>query len=81
MELSEIARLIESGLPGAKADVTGGDGKYTAVVVSEAFAGKSMVEEHRMVYATVKPHIESGALHALTIKAFTPEEWAHQSTG
>jgi acid stress-induced BolA-like protein IbaG/YrbA len=75
MNTDEIKKLIETGIPDSKAMVSGAEGKYEAIVVSESFAGLSMVKEHQMVYATVKPQISSGELHALSIKAFTPKEW------
>lgn len=78
MTTDEIQKLIEAGVAGSKAMVTGGEGKYEATVISESFEGLSMVKEHQMVYATVKPQIASGELHALSIKAFTPEEWEKQ---
>ncbi|MGH1537989.1 MAG: BolA family protein [Gammaproteobacteria bacterium] len=78
MTTDEIQKLIETGLPGSKAMVSGAEGKYEAIVVSESFANLSMVKEHQMVYATVKPQIASGELHALSIKAFTPEEWENK---
>lgn len=80
MTTDEIQQLIEAGVPNAKATVSGGEGKYEAIVVSESFAGLSMVKEHQMVYATVKPQIASGELHALSIKAFTPEEWEKEQS-
>ena len=58
--------------------VSGGEGKYEAIVISDSFDNLSMVKEHQMVYATVKTQIASGELHALSIKAFTPEEWEQQ---
>lgn len=75
MDAVKIKSLIETGLPNSEAIVTGGDGKYEATVISEEFAGLSMVKEHQLVYATVKDQIASGELHALSIKSFTPEEW------
>jgi acid stress-induced BolA-like protein IbaG/YrbA len=75
MHPDEIKRLIEAGIPGAKASVTGDGYKYEAVVVSPAFEGLNMVKEQQMVYATVSQQIASGALHALTIRAYTPAEW------
>ncbi len=78
MTTDEIQKLIEAGVPNSKATVSGGEGKYEAIVVSDSFEGLSMVKEHQMVYATVKPQIASGELHALSIKAFTPEEWEKQ---
>ena len=78
MTTDEIEKLIEAGLPNSKAMVSGGEGKYEAIVISDSFANLSMVKEHQMVYATLKTQIASGELHALSIKAFTPEEWEQQ---
>ena len=78
MTTDEIEKLIEAGLPNSKAIVSGGEGKYEAIVISDSFDNLSMVKEHQMVYATVKTQIASGELHALSIKAFTPEEWEQQ---
>jgi acid stress-induced BolA-like protein IbaG/YrbA len=78
METSEIKQLIENGIDGSEVIVTGDGGKYEATVISSAFEGLTMLKEHQLVYATVNEHIMSGALHALTIKAYTPEEWKQQ---
>ena len=78
MEPDAVKALIEAGIPGARATVTADGNKYTAVVVADAFEGKTPVAEQKMVYALVNEHIQSGAIHALTIKAYTPQEWAAQ---
>lgn len=78
MTPDEIKALIEAGIPGSSVTVTGDGGKFEATVVSAEFEGKTMLAEQKMVYATVNKEITSGALHALTIKAYTPEEWAAQ---
>lgn len=75
MTTDDIKKLIETGIPESIAMVTGGEGKFEAVVVSDCFDGLSMVKEHQIVYATVKDQIASGELHALSIKAFTHQEW------
>ncbi|HKF96445.1 MAG TPA: BolA/IbaG family iron-sulfur metabolism protein [Gammaproteobacteria bacterium] len=75
MHPDEIKQLIEAGLPGASAFVTGDGYKFEAIVVSQAFEDLSMLKEQQMIYATVQEQIASGALHALTIKAYTPAEW------
>jgi acid stress-induced BolA-like protein IbaG/YrbA len=59
--------------------VTADGSKYNVVVVSPEFEGKTMIAEQKMVYATVNEHIQSGVIHALTIKAYTPEEWAAEN--
>ncbi len=80
MTTDDIQKLIEAGVPNSKAVVSGGEGKYEAIVISESFADLSMIKEHQMVYATVKPQIASGELHALSIKAFTPDEWEKEQS-
>jgi BolA protein len=50
---------------------------YKAVVVSEAFAGKTGVRRHQAVYAAVGGLM--GEIHALALHTYTPEEWAAQA--
>ena len=78
METDAVEQLIRDGMPGARATVTGDGSHFDAVVVSDDFSGKSLLQRQRLVMATVKPQIESGDLHALSIKTFTPEQWAEQ---
>lgn len=79
MEPEEVKRLIEAGLPGCQITVTGDGSHFDAVVIGEVFAGQTPVKKQQLVYATVKDKITSGELHALSIKTFTPEEWAKAS--
>lgn len=51
-----------------------GGGHFVVSVVCAAFAGKGLVERHRMVYAAVDDLMKSGEVHALSIDAKTPEE-------
>jgi acid stress-induced BolA-like protein IbaG/YrbA len=75
MEISAVKALIEAGMPDARVEVTGDGRHFEAVVVDAGFEGKSLVERHRMVMATVHDQIASDELHALSIKALTPEQW------
>ena len=75
MEESQIKAFIESGLPGVEATIRGDGSHFEAIVIGECFDGKSMVEQQKMVYATLNEHITSGAIHAITIKAYTPAQW------
>ncbi len=77
MDNDDIKRMIEAGLPGSEAHVTGDGTHFEAVVISEAFAGRSLLEKHRLVYATLGGKM-GGAIHALSIRAWTPEEWSRQ---
>lgn len=80
METAEVKKIIEAGIADCEATVTADGSKYTAIVVSDEFEGKTMVAEQKMVYALVNEHIISGAIHALTIKALTKSEWAAQNS-
>jgi len=79
METSAIEQLIKAGLPDARVQVTGDGSHFDAVVVSDAFTGLTPIKKQRLVMDTVKPQIASGELHALSIKTFTPEQWAEQA--
>lgn len=74
METSAVKALIEQGLPNAEVEVTGDGRHFEALVVMAEFEGKSLVERHRMVMATVNEQIASDELHALSIKAMTPQQ-------
>jgi acid stress-induced BolA-like protein IbaG/YrbA len=80
METEEVKNIIEAGIPGSEAIVTADGSKYTAIVVSDEFEGKTMLAEQKMVYALLNDHIQSGAVHALTIKAYTTGEWAEHNS-
>ncbi|MDH5324522.1 MAG: BolA family transcriptional regulator [Gammaproteobacteria bacterium] len=75
MENEEVKRLIEAGIADAQVTVNGDGSHYEAIVVGAVFAGKSLLEKQKMVYATLNAEITSGRIHALSIKAYSPEEW------
>ncbi|HWP94455.1 MAG TPA: BolA/IbaG family iron-sulfur metabolism protein [Gammaproteobacteria bacterium] len=74
MRPEEIKRLIEAGVPGARAEVYGEDGAhYEAVVVAPAFAGKRTLDRHRMVYAALGGRV-GREIHALSLRTLAPGE-------
>jgi acid stress-induced BolA-like protein IbaG/YrbA len=76
MQAQDIKQMIEARLPGAQAMVRGDDGvHFEASVISEAFAGKSLVQQHRLVYAALGERMEREEIHALSLKTYTPEAW------
>ena len=76
MDAARIQAMIEAGLPGAQAQVSGDDGvPFEATVVAGQFAGKLPLARHRLVYATLGDQM-GGAIHALALKTMTPEEAA-----
>jgi acid stress-induced BolA-like protein IbaG/YrbA len=76
MDAASIQALIETGLPGAQAQVSGDDGvHFEATVIADQFAGKLPLARHRLVYATLGDRM-GGAIHALALKTLTPQEAA-----
>jgi stress-induced morphogen len=75
MTASDIERLIRERLPDAQITITdlAGDGDhYSAQVVSEAFRGKTRLQQHQMVYQALGGPM-GGALHALALQTGVPE--------
>jgi stress-induced morphogen len=71
--LEEVKKKIEEGLPGSKVEILDPrkDGVHIkAIVIFKGFEGKSLVEQHRMVYNTVKEELK-GELHALGLETRT----------
>jgi len=55
-------------------DVTGSESKYTVKVVTDDFIGKSIIQRHKMIYASLNKYIQTGEIHALTIESLTNDE-------
>jgi stress-induced morphogen len=69
----ELKQRIESAIPGALAEVESPDNvHFTAKVRSDAFAGMSRIQQHRMVYDAFDEGELGGAVHALQIKTEVP---------
>jgi stress-induced morphogen len=69
----EIKHRIEAAIPGASAEVedyTGGGDHFRATVTAAAFAGRSRIEQHKLVYAVFGEEI-GGPIHALSLKTQT----------
>jgi len=72
----EVERMIAAALPGAQVtviDTTGAGDHFQAVVVAEQFRGKTLVEQHQMVYAPLKDMMARNIVHALSLKTSVPE--------
>tara|TARA_R100000365_G_scaffold2232_1_gene7198 strand:+ start:3046 stop:3273 length:228 start_codon:yes stop_codon:yes gene_type:complete len=75
MDAAEIETLIKQALPDAQVDIRdlAGDGDhYAATVTSEAFRGKSRVQQHQLVYQALKGNM-GGELHALALTTNAPD--------
>jgi len=75
MTASEVTRLIEAALPGARVQVrTDDDTHFEAVVVASQFDGKRTLQRHQLVYGGLGERM-GREIHALSIQAYTPGEW------
>jgi len=79
MNAEHIKSLIAAGLPCNHLELEGDGRHWYAVVVSAEFEGKRAIARHQRVYATLGDKMQTGEVHALSIKAFTPAEWAAQA--
>lgn len=75
MAAADIERMIKDAFPDASVaikDLAGDGDHYAATVISEAFRGKSRVQQHQMVYAALKGNM-GGVLHALALTTSAPQ--------
>jgi acid stress-induced BolA-like protein IbaG/YrbA len=78
-----IRARIAGELPDAEVivkDTTGTNDHFEARVVSAAFEGLSMIQQHQRVYAPLRDWLATGELHALALKTYTPAAWSAAST-
>jgi len=76
MKGDEIERMIKDAFPDAEVtmtDLAGDDNHWSAVVVSNAFKGKSRVQQHQMVYQALQGRV-GNELHALALQTSPPED-------
>jgi acid stress-induced BolA-like protein IbaG/YrbA len=74
----QVEAMLKAALPDAQVqvqDLTGTRDHYQVVVVSSEFEGKNTVKQHQMVYGALKEAMSSEAIHALTMKTYTPDAW------
>lgn len=81
MTAEEIQNLIADSMACEMCHVQGDGRHWYATVVSSTFEGKRLIARHQQVYAAMGPRLKTDEVHALSIKAFTPAEWAAQNNG
>jgi len=78
MTAAELHAIISAGLACDHLEVTGDGRHWDALVVSPDFEGRRLIQRHQKVYATLGERMKTDEVHALSIKALTPAEWASQ---
>ena len=79
MTADQLQAIIRAGLPCEYLTVDGDGSHWYATIVSAEFAGKRLLARQRLVYATMGTRIDTNEVHALSMKTYTPEEWAAKS--
>ncbi|NOI45366.1 BolA family iron metabolism protein IbaG [Vibrio alginolyticus] len=76
MDSAKVQQLLEEALNLQEVHVKGEGSHYEVVAVDACFDGMSRVKKQQLIYAPLMEYIQRNDIHALSIKAFTPEEWA-----
>ena len=79
MTADQLKTLITAGLACEKCELEGDGRHWYATIVSPAFEGKRLIQRHQLVYATLGDRMKTDEVHALSMKTFSPAEWAQQS--
>ncbi|MEJ2610126.1 MAG: BolA family transcriptional regulator [Candidatus Thiodiazotropha sp.] len=79
MKETDIIERVRTLYPDAIIDVAGEECSFELYIISDAFAGQNTLQRQKPILALFKEDIRSGAMHALSIKAKTPEERSGQN--
>ena len=75
LSIRDIEQLVQQGMPDATVLVDGEGCDLLISVISEQFIDLALVKKQQLVMATLKEPLASGKLHAVSVKAYTPDEW------
>jgi acid stress-induced BolA-like protein IbaG/YrbA len=76
MVAAEIKQLLENTLSACTAIIVSADDvHFNATVISPDFSEKTRLQKQQLVYAALGDNINNGAIHAISIRTFTPVEW------
>ncbi|NMM20237.1 MAG: BolA/IbaG family iron-sulfur metabolism protein [Rhodoferax sp.] len=76
MTADEIKNMIASSLLCEHIELEGDGRHWYATIVSPAFEGQRAIQRHQKVYATLGSKMQNDEVHALSMKTYTPAEWA-----
>lgn len=78
MEPKQIEAILNAALDLDEVHVQGENSHYGVIAVSDVFASLSKVKQQQMIYAPLTELFATNAIHALTIKTFTREQWKRE---
>lgn len=77
----DVEQLVKAGIQDCQVFIDGAGCDFTVTVISAQFADLSLVKKQQLVMATLAEPLGSGKLHAISIQAYTPDEWQARSSG
>ncbi len=83
MPIDKVRGQLEKAFPDDRIELSSpqqDDNHFQLLIVSEQFAGKSMVEQHQLVYRALGDAMQE-AIHALALRTYTPEQWQKAAGG
>ena len=81
MDPRQVADLIRQAIPGAQVDVRSDDNThFAALLIGSAFEGLRPIARHQLVYRALGERV-GREIHALSIEAYTPQEWSARGQG
>ena len=78
MTADQLETIIAQQLPCQHLSVEGDGRHWYATIVSDLFEGLRLIQRHQKVYATLGQKMQTDEVHALSMKTYTPSEWAQQ---
>jgi acid stress-induced BolA-like protein IbaG/YrbA len=79
MQAQDIQALLEAKLENCEVTVQGDGSHFDITVIGVMFDGLRALKKQQLVYAVLSEEIASGAIHAVNMKLYTPQEWAQQT--
>ncbi len=76
MEAKDVEQLVRQHLPDCEVQAQSDGSHVQVVAIGECFEGLNAVKRQQMVYGALQGPLADGSIHALTIKAYTPSQWA-----
>jgi acid stress-induced BolA-like protein IbaG/YrbA len=78
MEIKQIEQLLTEQLQLLEVYVKAEGSHYAVTAIGDCFEGLSRVKQQQLVYGPLSDAIADGSIHALSIKAFTPQQWRRE---
>ncbi|MGB2079235.1 MAG: BolA family iron metabolism protein IbaG [Vibrio sp.] len=76
MDSAQVQKILEDALNLQEMHVKGEGSHYEVIAVDPSFEGMSRVKKQQLIYAPLMAYIQRNDIHAVSIKAYTPDEWA-----